>query len=63
MRYLHESVSAAARAALAEVAALGGLGGLIAVDRRGRIAMPFTTEGMYRGHVLGNGKVVVSIFR
>jgi beta-aspartyl-peptidase (threonine type) len=63
MRYLHESLSAAARAALAEVAALGGLGGLIAVDRRGRIAMPFTTEGMYRGHVLGNGKVVVSIFR
>jgi isoaspartyl peptidase/L-asparaginase-like protein (Ntn-hydrolase superfamily) len=63
MRYLHEPVSAAARAALAEVAALGGLGGLIAVDRRGRIAMPFTTEGMYRGHVLGNGKVVVSIFR
>ncbi|HEV7393107.1 MAG TPA: isoaspartyl peptidase/L-asparaginase [Burkholderiales bacterium] len=63
MRYLHESPSAAARAALAEVAALGGLGGLIAVDRRGRIAMPFTTEGMYRGYVLGNGKTVVSIFR
>ncbi|MGZ5125804.1 MAG: isoaspartyl peptidase/L-asparaginase family protein [Burkholderiales bacterium] len=63
MRYLHESLSTAARAALDEVAALGGGGGLIAVDRRGRIAMPFTTEGMYRGHILVNGKLVVSIFR
>ena len=28
---------------------LGGEGGLIAVDARGNIAMPFNTEGMYRG--------------
>jgi beta-aspartyl-peptidase (threonine type) len=31
--------------------ALGGDGGLIAVDRYGNIAMPFCTEGMYRGYV------------
>lgn len=28
---------------------LGGEGGLIAVDAKGNIAMPFNTEGMYRG--------------
>ncbi len=28
---------------------LGGEGGLIAVDARGNIALPFNSEGMYRG--------------
>jgi beta-aspartyl-peptidase (threonine type) len=28
---------------------IGGQGGLIAVDAAGRVAMPFNTEGMYRG--------------
>lgn len=31
--------------------ALGGDGGLIAVDKDGNIAMPFCTEGMYRGYI------------
>lgn len=30
---------------------LGGDGGLIAVDKNGNIAMPFCTEGMYRGFI------------
>ena len=30
---------------------LGGDGGLIAVDKSGNIAMPFCTEGMYRGYI------------
>lgn len=34
--------------------ALGGDGGLIAVDKDGNIAMPFNTEGMYRGWKKGN---------
>jgi beta-aspartyl-peptidase (threonine type) len=29
--------------------AIGGSGGLIAVDRHGQLALPFNTEGMYRG--------------
>jgi isoaspartyl peptidase/L-asparaginase-like protein (Ntn-hydrolase superfamily) len=62
MRYLRESLSMAARHALAEVAALGGTGGLIAIDRRGRIALPFNTEGMYRAHVRSGGEFVVRIF-
>ena len=42
---------------------LGGDGGLIAVDREGNIAMPFSTEGMYRGYIKTRGKMVVKIYR
>jgi beta-aspartyl-peptidase (threonine type) len=48
MRYRGESLARASSAALAQVARLGGRGGLIAVDRRGSIAMPFNSEGMVR---------------
>ena len=34
-----------------ELPALGGDGGLIAVDKEGNIALPFCTEGMYRGFI------------
>jgi L-asparaginase / beta-aspartyl-peptidase len=43
--------------------ALGGDGGLIALDRDGNFTMPFNTEGMYRGYVDSNGKVVVKIYK
>ncbi len=43
--------------------ALGGDGGLIAVDKDGNIAMPFCTEGMYRGYVKEGGKNVVAIYK
>lgn len=39
---------AAARAVAESLAPLGGSGGLVAVDRQGRIAMPFNSAGMYR---------------
>ena len=42
---------------------LGGTGGLIAIDRNGDIALPFNTNGMYRGYVDPNGKFVVEIYR
>ena len=62
MRYRGESLVVAARNALNEVAALGGTGGLIAVDRRGRVTLPFNSEGMYRGYVCGEGPPVIDIF-
>ena len=34
-----------------ELPALGGDGGLIAVDKNGNIALPFCSEGMYRGFI------------
>ncbi len=43
--------------------ALGGDGGLIAVDRDGNIAMPFCTQGMYRGYITHTGKTEIKIFK
>jgi isoaspartyl peptidase/L-asparaginase-like protein (Ntn-hydrolase superfamily) len=62
MRYLGETLGVAARHALARVVAFGGDGGLIAVDRAGKVALPFVTEGMYRGVARG-GRYQVAIYR
>jgi beta-aspartyl-peptidase (threonine type) len=62
MRYLGETLGLATRRALARVVALGGDGGLIAVDRAGKVAMPFVSEGMYRG-VARSGRFTVGIYR
>lgn len=52
MRHGGLGLEAAADAVvMEELPRLGGRGGLIAVDAQGRIAMPFNTEGMYRGLV------------
>ena len=40
-----------------------GDGGLIAVDKNGNIAMPFCTEGMYRGFIDRTGKMVIRIYK
>ncbi len=42
---------------------LGGDGGLIAVDKDGNIAMPFCTEGMFRGFVRNSGDREVKIYK
>lgn len=63
MRHRGEPLSRAAARALQRVALLGGSGGLIAVDRRGRVAMPFTTEGMFRGRIGRGGRAVVALYR
>ena len=41
---------------------LGGDGGVIALDAAGNIAMPFNTEGMYRGWVDRDGNIHIAIF-
>lgn len=41
----------------------GGSGGIIAIDAKGNIAMPFNSEGMYRGSITADGKMSVEIFR
>ncbi|MDB6127816.1 MAG: isoaspartyl peptidase/L-asparaginase, partial [Verrucomicrobia bacterium] len=41
---------------------LQGKGGLIAIDARGRIALPFNTEGMYRGWIDPEGNVHTAIY-
>jgi beta-aspartyl-peptidase (threonine type) len=61
MRYLREPLARAAAGALEALRRVGGSGGLVAIDRRGRIAMPFNTAGMYRGWVTRNGRLGVAI--
>ena len=36
--------------------------GIIALDRQGNIAMPFNTEGMYRGSIRENGQPDIAIY-
>jgi beta-aspartyl-peptidase (threonine type) len=62
-RCLHagESLAEAAQAVLADVRALGGSGGLIAIDREGRVCLPFNTSAMYRAWLHPDGQVRVGI--
>jgi L-asparaginase / beta-aspartyl-peptidase len=53
----------AAQIALSKSQQLGGTGGLIAVDKTGKVALPFNTSGMYRGFLDEDGKFVVEIYR
>jgi len=64
MEFRHYSLQGAAdEMVMKKVPELGGSGGLIAIDKDGNIAMPFSTEGMYRGYVQGDGVVVVKIYK
>ena len=56
-----QSLSAAANALIFDVLPHDS-GGLIAVDHRGRIAMPYNTPGMHRGCADANGRFEISIF-
>ncbi len=59
MEYKGLSLAAAAGEAVRQMAALGGTGGLAAIDRRGQVALPFNTPGMYRGaHVAGQAPLI-----
>ncbi len=63
MEYKGLGVAEASKIALDKVGKMGGDGGLIALDRKGNIAMPFNTEGMYRGAVTADGKVEIQIYK
>jgi beta-aspartyl-peptidase (threonine type) len=62
MQYRGIKLQEAAQDALDTVKQLGGTGGLIAIDKNGEIALPFNTNGMYRGYIDSNGKIVVKIY-
>lgn len=64
MAYRGDSVRAAAEEVVLKVVpALGGDGGVIALDASGRVAMPFNSEGMYRGTIDADGKVRTAVYR
>ena len=64
MAYKDISLEEAANKVIMEkLVELGGSGGVIAMDARGNIAMPFTTDGMYRGYYVAGDSPVVKIFK
>jgi beta-aspartyl-peptidase (threonine type) len=63
MEYGHKTLEEAGLAVINKVGKLGGTGGLIAIDKNGKITLPFNTSGMYRGYVDPNGKFVTEIYR
>lgn len=53
---------AAAEVINQEIPSMGGNGGAIALDANGTIAMPFNTDGMYRGWIGADGVPHVAIY-
>lgn len=63
MRYRGLSLAEATHQVIQEeVPALGGSGGLVAVDKEGNVALPFNSEGMYRGYARPDGEIYVAIY-
>jgi L-asparaginase / beta-aspartyl-peptidase len=62
MRHRGQSLQSAARAVIDGLAAVGGTGGVAAVDHSGALALPFNTEGMYRGYVRDGGAIHTAIY-
>lgn len=63
IRHRGLDAAAAAREAIGQsLAGMGGDGGVIVIDREGRIAMEFNTEGMFRGARDGSGRREVLIY-
>jgi L-asparaginase/beta-aspartyl-peptidase (threonine type) len=61
MRLAGRSLAEACDAALAAVSQLGGEGGCVAIDAKGRIALPFDTVGMPRGWIDAGGAPRIAI--
>jgi beta-aspartyl-peptidase (threonine type) len=56
------TVEQAAKQVIDFLSSVGGDGGVIAMDAKGNIAMPFNTEGMYRGYIRSDGQPHVFIY-
>ena len=64
VEYAKAKVADAAKTVVMDIVPkLGGDGGVIALDADGNFAMPFNTDGMYRGWVDRDGKAHVAILK
>jgi beta-aspartyl-peptidase (threonine type) len=63
MKYKGLDLEHAAIETLEHLTSIGGEGGFIAVDARGTIALPFNSDGMYRGHVTETDGAMIDIYR
>ncbi|MCU1289934.1 MAG: isoaspartyl peptidase/L-asparaginase [Acidobacteria bacterium] len=63
MKYKNIDIVKAAEETVEHLTKIGGEGGFIAVDSFGNVAMPFNSEGMYRGFVTSSDELTVKIYR
>jgi beta-aspartyl-peptidase (threonine type) len=63
MKYKNIDIVKAAEETVEHLTKIGGEGGFIAVDSFGNVAMPFNSEGMYRGFVTSADELTVKIYR
>lgn len=64
VKYQDKTVEQAASQVIHDVLLpAGGTGGVIVIDAKGNIAMPFNTEGMYRGYRKSGHDAVTSIYK
>jgi isoaspartyl peptidase/L-asparaginase-like protein (Ntn-hydrolase superfamily) len=57
-----QSLPEASRSVIDQIGEMGGDGGLIALDRKGRIADPFNSQGMKRAWLEPDGHIGVEVF-
>ncbi|KAA0993717.1 isoaspartyl peptidase/L-asparaginase family protein [Dyadobacter aurulentus] len=63
MEYKGMPLKEAANEVVKKLVKRGGEGGIISLDRDGNIAMPFNSEGMYRGYIKNDGTREVLIYK
>ena len=63
MKYKNLSLESAAHEVIENLREIGGEGGLIAVDALGNVALPFNSDGMYRGFMTADDGMTVEIYR
>ena len=63
MKYKGLNLAQAAQETIEHLTKIGGEGGLIAVDALGNVALPFNSEGMYRGFMMTDGEIKVEIYK
>jgi L-asparaginase / beta-aspartyl-peptidase len=63
MKYRGIDLLTAAKQAIEHLTDLGGEGGFIAVDANGNVALPFNSDGMYRGYYTADGEMSIEIYR
>ena len=63
MEYRKLSVAKATQQVIDKIGKLGGNGGMVALDKNGKMAMPFNTEGMFRAAITETGEVFVWFYK
>lgn len=61
LRLAGADLGTACERALVAVAARGGKGGCVALDRTGRLVLPFTSDVMFRGWTSSSGRLVTAV--